>query len=246
MMTRAQAARQSEEFKSTLLDGLAHEFKTPLTSIKAATSALLGANVSDAAQQQELLTIVDQEAERLTRLVTEATRVARIEAGKIQVNRSWQSPKNLIRSLLAQMEAQCDDRQVTVRVAPDLPDVFVDPDLIQLALRQLVDNALKYSPRRSEIRISSEPAGDNVVIGVVNQGEPLSDSERARVFDKFYRGQNVRRQAAGTGMGLAVARNVLRAHGGDVKLQGSDEQGTEFVMQIPIRAQEEIRSLAES
>jgi len=84
------------------------------------------------------------------------------------------------------------------------------------------------------------------VIAVINQGEPLSDSERARVFDKFYRGQNVRRQAAGTGMGLAVARNVLRAHGGDVKLQGSDEQGTEFVMQIPIKAQEEIRSLAES
>src|SRR5207342_3543972 len=89
IVTRAQAARQSEEFKSTLLDGLAHEFKTPLTSIKAATTALLASNVYDVAQQQELLTIVDQEAERLSRLVTEATRVARIEAGKINLNRDW-------------------------------------------------------------------------------------------------------------------------------------------------------------
>src|SRR5205814_7240029 len=89
--TRAQAARQSEEFKSTLLDGLAHEFKTPLTSIKAATTALLASSVSDAEQRHELLTIVDHETERLSRLVTEATRVARIEAGKIQVNREWNS-----------------------------------------------------------------------------------------------------------------------------------------------------------
>ena len=100
--TRAQAARQSEEFKSTLLDGLAHEFKTPLTSIRAAATALLASNVSDAAQQHELLTIVDQEAERLSRLVTEATHVARIEAGKIQVSREWHSVEDLIGRCSAQ------------------------------------------------------------------------------------------------------------------------------------------------
>jgi two-component system, OmpR family, sensor histidine kinase KdpD len=234
ILTRSQAARQSEEFKSTLLDGLAHEFKTPLTSIKAATTALLASNVSDAAQRQELLTIVDQEAERLSSLVTEATRVARIEAGKIHVNRDWQSPTHLIQTVLAQMETQCDGRRVNVSLEPDLPAVFVDADLIQLALRQLIDNALKYSPRRSEIQISSRKAGDDVVIAVRNQGEPLSKTERVRIFDKFYRGQNVRRQAAGTGMGLPVARNILLAHGGDVQLRDSDERGTEFVIRIPL------------
>ena len=235
IVTRAQAAQQSEEFKSTLLDGLAHEFKTPLTSIKAATTALLAANVSDVGQQQELLTIVDQEAERLSRLVTEATRVARIEAGNIQVNRERRGVDGLVRGVLAQMETQCDGRRLDVSIASRLPAVFVDTDLMQLALRQLIDNALKYSPRRSVIQISSQLAGENIVIAVRNEGEPLSESERARIFDKFYRGHNVRHQVAGTGMGLPVARNILLAHGGDVQLRRSDEQGTEFVMIIPVR-----------
>jgi len=234
IVTRAQAAQQSEEFKSTLLDGLAHEFKTPLTSIMAATTALLAANVSDVDQQRELLSIVDQEAERLSRLVTEATRVARIEAGNIQVNRERRGVDGLIRGVLAQMETQCDGRRLDVSIASRLPAVFVDTDLMQLALRQLIDNALKYSPRRSVVQISSQLAGANVVIAVRNQGEPLSESERARIFDKFYRGHNVRHQVAGTGMGLPVARNILLAHGGDVQLRSSDEQGTVFVMTIPV------------
>src|SRR2546425_7004264 len=233
MVTRAQAARQSQEFKSTLLDGLAHEFKTPLTSIRAATTALLASNVSDAAQRDDLIAIVDQEAERLSRLVTEATHVARIEAGKIQVNRQWHSIDSVIENILAQMEPQRDGRLVGVSIAPALPKVLVDVDLVQLALRQLVDNAMKYSPRESTIQISSRLAGDNFVISVRNQGEPLSESERVRIFDKFYRGQNVRRQVAGTGMGLPIAREILHAHGGDVYLRTSDERGTEFVMTIP-------------
>jgi two-component system sensor histidine kinase KdpD len=233
IVTRAQAARQSEEFKSTLLDGLAHEFKTPLTSIRAVTTALLASNVSDAAQQHELLTIVDQEAERLSRLVTEATRVARIEAGKIHVNREWHGVNELIRGILAQMEGQFDGRRLDLSIAASLPPVFVDADLIQLALRQLVDNALKYSPRTSAIQIGSELGEGNIFIAVRNEGESLSESESARVFDKFYRGRNVRHQVAGTGMGLPVARDILLAHGGDIQLTNSNRGCTEFVMRIP-------------
>jgi two-component system sensor histidine kinase KdpD len=117
---RAQAARQSEEFKSTLLDGLAHEFKTPLTSIKAAATALLASNVSDAGQRHELLTIVDQEAERLSRLVTEATHLARIEAGKIQLNRQLQSVNSLVQSALEEIEAHRDGRKIEVSIASGL------------------------------------------------------------------------------------------------------------------------------
>jgi two-component system, OmpR family, sensor histidine kinase KdpD len=231
--TRAQAAQQSQEFKSTLLDGLAHEFKTPLTSIRAATTALLGSSVSDAAQRDDLITVVDQEAERLSRLVTEATYVARIEAGKIQINREWHSIGALIENVLSQMEVQRDGRRIGVSIAPALPNALIDVDLVQLALRQLIDNALKYSPRESTIQISSRLGGDNFVISVRNEGEGLSESERVRIFDKFYRGQNVRHHVAGTGMGLPVARDILLAHGGDVYLRGSDERVTEFVMTIP-------------
>src|SRR5262249_17580449 len=115
-----------------------------------------------------------------------------------------------------------------------LPAIFVDANLIQLALRQLIDNALKYSPRRSAIQIAAGLREGCVVIAVGNEGEPLSESERSRIFDKFYRGQNVRHQVAGTGMGLAVARDILVAHGGDVQLQSSNRSGTEFVITIPV------------
>src|SRR5438094_7555526 len=104
--TRAEAARQSQEFKSALLDGLAHEFKTPLTSIRAATTALLASSVSDVEQRHELLTVVDQEAERLSRLVTEATHLARIEAGKIQLNQQLQSVNSLVQSTLEEIESR--------------------------------------------------------------------------------------------------------------------------------------------
>ncbi len=235
---RAQAARQSEQFKSTLLDGLAHEFKTPLTSIRAATTALLGENVSDTAQQLELLTIVDQEAERLSRLVTEATHVARIEAGKIDLNREWHTIGVLIQNVLVETELRRDGRRVNVSIDKDLPRVRMDGDLIQLALRQLVDNALKYSPRKSAIDICAKLSDENLTISVHNEGEPLSETEQVRIFDKFYRGQNVRRQVAGTGMGLSVARDILLAHGGDVYLNGSNQRGTEFVLAIPVAARQ--------
>ena len=231
--TRAQAAQQSQEFKSTLLDALAHEFKTPLTSIRAATTALLASSVSEAAQRDDLITVVDQEAERLNRLVTEATHVARIEAGKIQINRVWYSIGSVIENVLLQMELQRDGRRVCVSIDPALPRAFVDVDLVQLALRQLIDNALKYSPRESAIQISSRLDKNNFIISVRNQGERLSEPERVRIFDRFYRGQNARHQVAGTGMGLPVARDILIAHGGNVILRSSDERGTEFLMTIP-------------
>jgi two-component system sensor histidine kinase KdpD len=97
----------------------------------------------------------------------------------------------------------------------------------------LIDNALKYSPRESAIQISSRLDENNFIISVRNQGERLSEPERVRIFDRFYRGQNARHQVAGTGMGLPVARDILIAHGGNVILRSSDERGTEFVMTIP-------------
>ena len=229
---RSQATRQSQEFKSTLLDGLAHEFKTPLTSIRAATTAMLASNMSDPARR-ELTLIVDQEVDRLGRLVTEATRIARIEAGHIQINRQRTSIPTVIESVLKQTEVQRDGRSVDVLGDSDLPAAFIDKELIQLALRQLVDNALKYSERGSTIGISSRMSDGNFLISVHNLGEPLSDLERSHIFDKFYRGQNVRHLVAGTGMGLPVAREILIAHGGDIALARSDENGTEFVITIP-------------
>jgi two-component system sensor histidine kinase KdpD len=231
--TRAEAARQSGEFKSTLLDAVAHEFKTPLTSIKAATSGLLASKVSDPQQQRELLTVIDEEADRLTGLVSEALHLARIEAGKIHLNKQPHALNELIAETIRQSEPIWDGRQLDVTVESSSASVLVDGELMQLAIRQLLDNAVKYSPRRSPIRVHAGISNGAVAIGIHNTGEPLPDNERDRIFEKFYRGGTVRDRVAGTGMGLSIAREIVRAHGGDILVESSTEHGTEFTAIIP-------------
>jgi K+-sensing histidine kinase KdpD len=193
---------------------------------------MLASNISNAARQ-ELTLVVDQEADRLGRLVTEATHLARIEAGHIQISRQWVSLGTIIEAVLAETEVQRDGRRVDVSIPADLPKAFVDAGLVRLALRQLVDNAFKYSLRGTTIQISVLLADHQFAISVHNQGEPLSEAERALIFEKFYRGENIRHHVAGTGMGLPVAREILIAHGGDIAVESSNERGSEFVMLIP-------------
>jgi two-component system sensor histidine kinase KdpD len=233
MATRAEAARQSEEFKSTLIDGVAHEFKTPLTSIKAATSGLLASTVSDPTQQRELLTVIDEEADRLTELVTEALHLARIEAGKIHLNKLPHSLNKLIGDTIQQLEPG-DGRLRDVVIDKDIPLISFDVELMQLAIRQLLDNALKYSPPGTPIRVRAGIGNGTLTIRVHNTGEALSELERAKIFEKFYRGVSVQDRIGGTGMGLAIAREILRAHGGDILVESSTDQGTEFTAMLPV------------
>ena len=237
---RAEAARQSEELKSTLLDAIAHEFKTPLTSIKAAATALLSDYATEPPGQRELVTIVDEEADRLARLVTEAIQMARIEGGKLQVNRGLHSASSLIGTTLQQMKSLAESREVRVVVAEGLPLVFVDAELIRLALRQLIDNALKYSPPSTPLVIAARGGENSVVLSVADSGPGIPEAERSRIFDKFYRSARNRHQITGAGMGLTIAREILRAHGGDVWVKSGPGQGSEFCLSLPVVPQEKI------
>ncbi|OFW29331.1 MAG: hypothetical protein A3J28_00935 [Acidobacteria bacterium RIFCSPLOWO2_12_FULL_60_22] len=235
--TRAEAARHSQEFKSTLLDALAHEFKTPLTSIKAATSAILCNGVTQPEQQRELLTVMDQEASRLSALVTEAIHLARIEAGKILLHREPHPVDGLIRRVLMQMEIPLEGRPIRLAVAGTVPPVAVDAELLELALKQLIDNAAKYSPPDSPISIQAGLTGDAVVISVRNEGAGIPEEERSKIFDRFYRGQDARHQVAGSGMGLAIAQEIIQAHGGELRVESSPGQGAEFIAVVPFARQ---------
>jgi two-component system sensor histidine kinase KdpD len=237
--SRAEAARQSEELKSTLLDAIAHEFKTPLTSIKAAASALLSGTVSKTEEQRELTTIVNEEADRLGRLVTEAIQMARLEAGKIQLNRSMHSVEGLISAVLQQMTPVTEGRRLEVGIASDLPMIEVDPELMQLAIRHLLDNALKYSSPESPLRISAATGERGLMIKVSDKGPGILERDQARIFEKFYRGPNTHSRVPGTGMGLAIAREIVRAHGGDIWVESSAGQGAEFCIAVPVTAREE-------
>jgi K+-sensing histidine kinase KdpD len=229
----AEAARQSEQFKSTLLDAVAHEFKTPLTSIKAATSAILTSPSITPEQRDELLSIIDQETERLSQLMTEAFHLARVESGKLHLSRSPQAIPELVSEALRQT-ANLNGKPVETHYAAALPKIDVDAELFVVALKQLIDNAAKYSPAGTPVRIASESSADSIWIRVHNQGSGLSESEREKVFERFYRSPETSREIAGTGIGLAIARDIVKAHGGFMDVESGPGMGTEFSIRLPL------------
>ena len=236
--TRAEAARQSEELKSTLLDAIAHEFNTPLTSIKAAATGLLSSPAASAEEQRELVTIVDEEADRLGRLVNEAIQMARIEAGKIHLNIALLSVAGLIETVLEQMKTMIEGRKITVTIPGDLPMIRADGELLGLAVRHLLDNAVKYSPPTSPLAISAERTAGGVTLSVCDQGPGIPEQQRLRIFEKFYRGPDARHRVTGTGMGLAIALEIARAHGGNIWVESQPAQGSKFCLSVPAGAEE--------
>ena len=227
-------ARQSEELKSTLLDAIAHEFKTPLTSIKAVTTDLLsGTPDSLQPHQRELISIADESADRLSKLVTDAIQLARIEGGTFRLNLGIHFPSSLINAALRQMKSLIEERKIDVNVADDLPPVRVDSGLIEVVLTHLLDNALKYSPPDNPITIGARLGEGKVIMYLADKGQGIRESEQAQVFEKFYRGKN-ERHLQGTGMGLAIAREIVRAHGEDIALTSNPGTGSEFSFGLPI------------
>jgi two-component system, OmpR family, sensor histidine kinase KdpD len=233
-VNRAKVARQSEELKSTLLDAITHQFKTPLTAIKAVTTDLLSEPANELPQhQRELVSIADEGADRLSTLVTEAIQLARIEGGTFRLNRGVHLSSSLISAALRQMKAFMDGREIKVSVTDDLPPVWVDADLVQMVITHLLDNALKYSLSGSPISIEARPQEDRVVISVADRGPGISEEEQSRIFDKFYQGKR-ERNLKGSGMGLAIAREIMRAHGEEIWVVSKLGQGSEFCFTLPI------------
>jgi two-component system, OmpR family, sensor histidine kinase KdpD len=233
-VNRAEVARQSDELKSTLLDAIAHEFKTPLTSIKAVTTDLLSEPANELnAHQRELINIADDGADRLSRLVTDAIQLARIEGGTFQLHRGIYFPRSLVSAALRQMKAVMDEREIIVSVPDDLPLVEVDSGLIQMVIAHLLDNALKYSAPGRPISISACAKDNKVTIHVSDRGPGITEDEQPRIFEKFYRGKNDR-NIKGTGMGLAIAREIIRAHGEEIMVTSKPRQGSDFSFSLPV------------
>lgn len=235
--TRAEAARQSEEFKSTLLDAVAHEFKTPLTSIKAASTTLLGDPQGLTPEAAELITVIDEETDRLNRLVTEAVRMSQIDAGKVRLERSAHVVETVLEPAIASFGSRADGRIDRAESSDGDrgggQSIFADREMVILALRQLLDNALKYAPLTTPIRVWAEPRAERVLIHVADGGPGIPEQDRERIFDKFYRRKNIRDKVPGSGLGLPIAREIARMHGGDLWVERSEAGGAEFCLALP-------------
>jgi two-component system sensor histidine kinase KdpD len=230
--TRAEAARQSEELKSTMLDALTHEFKTLLTPIKAAvTSMLCDGDMSPA--HQELLRIVDEETDRLNSMLTEAIQMSRIEAGQLQLRRSPQSLRKIFQAQLDKLGEGLEGRAVTVEAPDNLPRVSVDPEFIGIAIWQLLSNALHYTPPGTPLILRASAGETEVIVSVEDQGPGISEQEQRKIFERFYRGKDQRERIPGTGMGLSIAREIVRAHHGRIWVESEQGKGAKFLFSVP-------------
>ncbi len=230
--SQVEAARQSEVLKATLLDALAHDLKTPLTSIKGAVTHLL-AKPRDA-EERELLTIANEEADRLNRLVVEVLEMARIEASKLHPDRAPHNIPDIVHATLKEQEEPLRGRKVELRMPPSLPAADVDFEFIQQVLKQLLDNAINYSPPGAPLIISAQAEGERIVVSVADEGRGIPVDEQSRIFDKFYRGRAWREKVLGTGLGLSIAKGIVEAHGGKIWVTSAPGKGSVFSFAVPV------------
>ncbi|HEX6730237.1 MAG TPA: DUF4118 domain-containing protein [Pyrinomonadaceae bacterium] len=242
--SHAEALRQSERLKSSLLDAVTHDLRTPLTSIKASITTLLdevkGPGALDAESKIEMMEVINEESDRLSRFINGLIELARIEAGELQLRRRWGAVDEIISAALLRAEPVTREHQVEIDIESELPGVRVDERAVSEVVYTLLDNAAKYSPRGSTIRISARRSGEDLIqMAAEDEGPGIRPELRERVFDKFFRatrdGDVSTRQPSGTGMGLAIAKGIVEAHDGKIWIEsGGGGKGTRVVFTLPI------------
>ena len=230
---QTEAAREAEKLRTALLDAVTHALRTPLTSIKASVTNLISNPSLGGAQRQELLTIINEESDRLNRLVGEAAEMARLDAGEVELNVEPHPIDHVITAALERCRASLGSRVVSVNVADGLPRVRMDVARAREVLVHLIENANQYSPPDQPITITAEASGDFVVTSVADRGSGIDDPERALIFEKFYRGKDQRYSVEGTGMGLPIAKAIVEAHGGTISLTSQRGHGSVFSFTLP-------------
>lgn len=233
-LSKHRAEQEHERLRSALLDSVTHEFRTPLTSIKASVTTLLSAATLDDQGRRELLTVIDEEADHLNRLVGEAAEMSQLDAGMFQLDLQSHSIQDALNPALDDAKSSLENHPVEIIAAPDLPNVRIDVQRIREVLMHLLENAGKYSPSGSPIKVTCEVNGDRLVINVADRGPGIDSFEQSLIFEKFYRGHNQRYTAPGTGMGLAIVKVIVEAHGGTIGVVSQLGSGSVFSFSLPI------------
>jgi len=231
---RAEAARESEQLRSALLDSVTHEFRTPLTAIKASATSLLSNPALDTAQRLELLTVINEESDRLNRLVGEAAEMAQLDANQFELQLGAHPIDEAVEAALEKAKPVLGQHPIEVRLPSSLPRVRMDEGRITEVITQLLENAAKYSSPESPIQITGEFGNRMVMTSVADRGPGIDDFEQSLIFEKFYRGRDQRLQVQGTGMGLAIAKAIVEAHGGKIGVTSQPGHGSVFYFTLPV------------
>jgi two-component system sensor histidine kinase KdpD len=231
---RAQVRAEAERLRNALLSSVSHDLRTPLTTIMGAASSLLedGTHFQRGTWSDLLQSILD-EAERLNRLVGNLLDMTRLEAGTLAVKKEWHPLEEVVSTAITRMGKRLGDHPVAIHVPADLPLVRMDGVLIEQVLINLLDNGIKYTPRGTGIDISAFSSDANVLIEVADRGPGFGPGEEERVFDKFYRGQTA--DSRGVGLGLAICRAIVEAHGGKIWAENRPGGGAVFRFRLPAK-----------
>lgn len=231
--SRIEAEREAEQMRATVLDSLAHAYKTPLTAIRAASSGLSEMGRLSPAQA-ELVALIDEQANLLNDLTTRLLTTARLDRGDPEATLAVKQERVAAGPLVDEVIAAIADRTATIRV--DVPEGMMlqcDRRLVSMLLTQYVDNACKYSDADSVITVRAEQNQRETVLSVHSFGPVIPLSDRERIFDRYYRSAHSSTRAAGTGIGLSIAKRAALAHHGNVWVSSDEQEGTVFFAAIP-------------
>jgi two-component system sensor histidine kinase KdpD len=239
----AEAARQTEQLRTAVLDGLAHAFKTPLTAIRTASSGLLEAGQLSG-DDRELAALIDEQAEHLNRLTTELLQMARIDASEVRLHRERVPVMALLEDVLQRYREQLHGRSIELPESASELEVYGDREILATALEQFIDNALRYSTPGTPISVRAEQNLGEIVIAIHNEGPPIRPADRDRIFERFYRAEETRHRAPGTGLGLSIARKAAEAHGGRTWVVSEERAGTTFYFALPRGTRRQLDAVA--
>jgi two-component system sensor histidine kinase KdpD len=251
--SQAEALRRSEQLKSSLLDAVTHDLRTPLTSIKASVTTLIEDRKTrlgkendldgsflqlDDEGRDEFLEIIDEETDRLNQFIEAMVGLAKLEAGALHLRKSRSQIEEIINNAIDRAKNRLSDHQIFIEIERELPAILVDANSISEVVYTLLDNAAKYSPANSKIKISAGRAeNENIEISVEDEGRGISAGMREKVFSKFFRaaGTDIHTTSSGLGLGLAIARGIVESQGGKIRIEdGRGGYRTRAVFVIPI------------
>lgn len=232
---RAELLEQADDLKSALIHAVSHDLRTPLASIKATVTSLLDSSIQwDSATQREFLEGVDEECDRLTRLVSNLLDISRIEGGVLHLERDWYAIEEVINTVRCRLAPRLADHPLTLDIAPNLPLVPLDFVKIDQVLTNLLENAIKYTPSGTPILIRALSGADRLVVVVQDGGPGVASLHLSHLFDKFYR-VAAPGQAQGSGLGLAIVQGMVQAHGGTISARSLPGQGLTVTFTLPLQ-----------
>lgn len=226
---------RTEELRSSLLSTVSHDLRTPLAVVTGAAQTLRDDASIDPATEAQLLDTICDEAERLERMVRNLLDMTRVQSGALSVKKEWVPVDELIGSARARLSKALLGREVTVRISPEVPFLQVDPLLFEQVLFNLLDNAAKYTPPGGPLELEVSRSEQGACIAVSDRGPGVRPEEAERLFDKFFRGSQ--QGVAGAGLGLAICRGIVEAHGGHIRAEERTGGGASFIIELPFEGE---------